>query len=146
MYFTIVARHFSPRDFILHLHPANRESHTCHWGFDVSRWRSYLHIQVRSNILNYNYSFLNIFYYYANKIIDICFLFIQHDVYIQKDIDGNNGEMLIDNKEPYHKYLLNRQRKHPINFAREKSKTQEEICASEENEIKSIGKYHVYTI
>ena len=76
----------------------------------------------------------------------MCFLFIQHDVYIQKDIDGNNGEMLIDNKEPYHKYLLNRQRKHPINFAREKSKTQEEICASEENEIKSIGKYHVYTI
>ena len=53
--------------------------------------------------------------------------------------------MLIDNKEPYHKYLLNRQRKHPINFAREKSKTQGEICASEENEIKSIGKYHVYT-
>ena len=42
-----LARQFSPRDFILHLHPANRESQTCHWGFDVSHWRSYLHIQVR---------------------------------------------------------------------------------------------------
>ena len=42
----ILAKHFSPREFILHLHPANRETQTCHWGFDVSNWRSYLHIQV----------------------------------------------------------------------------------------------------
>ena len=42
----ILARDFSPRNFILHLHPENRESQTCHWGFDASHWRSYLHIQV----------------------------------------------------------------------------------------------------
>ena len=42
----ISARDFSPRNFILHLHPENRESQTCHWGFDASHWRSYLHIQV----------------------------------------------------------------------------------------------------
>ena len=46
----ILAKHFSPREFILHLHPANRETQTCHWGFDVSNWRSYLHIQVCLNI------------------------------------------------------------------------------------------------
>ena len=46
----ILAKHFSPREFILHLHPANRETQTCHWGFDVSNWRSYLHIQVCLNM------------------------------------------------------------------------------------------------
>ena len=53
----ILAKHFSPREFILHLHPANRETQTCHWGFDVSNWRSYLHIQV---CLNMNFLYLYI--------------------------------------------------------------------------------------
>lgn len=36
--------HMSPQDFILHLHSTNRENRTCHWGFDPSHWRSYIHL------------------------------------------------------------------------------------------------------
>ena len=36
--------HLSPQDFILHLHSTSRENRTCHWGFEPSNWRSYLHL------------------------------------------------------------------------------------------------------
>ena len=69
----ILAKHLSPREFILHLHPANRETQTCHWGFDVSNWRSYLHIQV---FLNMNF-FISIHHKTCNighiSIIQIAF-------------------------------------------------------------------------
>ena len=32
-----------PQSFVRHLH-TDRENQTCHWGFDASHWRSYVHI------------------------------------------------------------------------------------------------------
>ena len=32
-----------PQSFVRHLH-SERENQTCHWGFDASNWRSYVHI------------------------------------------------------------------------------------------------------
>ena len=32
-----------PQSFVRHLH-SERENQTCHWGFDASHWRSYVHI------------------------------------------------------------------------------------------------------
>ena len=32
-----------PQNFVRHLH-SERENQTCHWGFDASHWRSYVHI------------------------------------------------------------------------------------------------------
>ncbi len=32
-----------PQSFVRHLH-AERENRTCHWGFDASHWRSYVHL------------------------------------------------------------------------------------------------------
>ena len=31
------------QSFVRHLH-SERENQTCHWGFDASHWRSYVHI------------------------------------------------------------------------------------------------------
>ena len=33
---------FSPKKFVSHNHTSFDEVHTCHWGFDSARWRSYL--------------------------------------------------------------------------------------------------------
>ena len=35
--------YLSPPDFVRHLH-TNLQNRTCHWGFDVDHWRSYLHL------------------------------------------------------------------------------------------------------
>ena len=32
-----------PQSFVRHLH-TDRENQTCHWGFDATHWRSYVHI------------------------------------------------------------------------------------------------------
>lgn len=32
-----------PQSFVRHLH-SERENRTCHWGFDASHWRSYVHL------------------------------------------------------------------------------------------------------
>ena len=32
-----------PQSFVRHLH-SERENQTCHWGFEASNWRSYVHI------------------------------------------------------------------------------------------------------
>lgn len=34
---------FSPQKFVMHSHH-DKENRTCHWGFDSSNWRNYLHL------------------------------------------------------------------------------------------------------
>ena len=40
---TISGTLLDPQSFVRHLH-SERENQTCHWGFDASHWRSYVHI------------------------------------------------------------------------------------------------------
>lgn len=35
---------FSPQRFVCHVH--RQENETCHWGFDSSNWRDYIHVNV----------------------------------------------------------------------------------------------------
>lgn len=34
----------SPDRFVVHSHSKNQETRTCHWGFDSSNWRFYIHL------------------------------------------------------------------------------------------------------
>lgn len=36
---------FSPQKFVCHVH-RQQENQTCHWGFDSSNWRSYIHVSM----------------------------------------------------------------------------------------------------
>ena len=38
----------SPPDFVRHLH-SKRENRTCHWGFDIDNWRSYIHLTMNAD-------------------------------------------------------------------------------------------------
>ena len=40
---------FSPRHFVLHSH-RSMEYRVCHWGFDSSNWRHYLHVPEEEEI------------------------------------------------------------------------------------------------
>ena len=41
--FLLTGTLLDPQNFVRHLH-SERENQTCHWGFDASHWRSYVHI------------------------------------------------------------------------------------------------------